>query len=646
MTAALSNIYRASSDYIGDASLTALQQQALKTKSLCLPILADNPFEKGANEDDDIKAICLEDLGLNAVPSARNDPEMRRKFDNLEVQYSRNMNYLRELINHTFLRSIYQTSSKQAKLEFKEVQRSHHNDEAAALLGDPRHVTVKFTASHIIKHIIDNCTCSNDRAIQVIQASIDKKIRYKGQSLLDWYQHFVPIVNKYQKAASKAVLNAAEQKTLWKDHFVKQINLAELVLIISVRTLHLSAREVTNISKLNEAEFDDPALLKLLTKLNVSFEKYEPDKAVMTYLHQHSRTLNFELDFRNPKEHVKERVSRSTEKQSRLHESSTKKRKREDRSKRPSDNNRKSPNNKTTGTATTVPYKLQCKRPDCISRGTNTNHTSDQCRFKDKVTEKSYPNIGKAPPKRTKRTNRNAPTKSGAPVLPPKSAQPGANTPTPPFADTRTCYICNAKGHIATTCPQKQANKSNAKVRLKSNQSFMALWKTHFPTEPENLCATRILDAWDEPNYCKTCVQPEGFNHVCRQDDRNVYQHVQKVKNVMKSTSMLNDIVQAHQPYTSTEENTSATIDYTFFSHAGGQGYDQDLGLSAIHRYDDEQPDHDDEEDSENDTDTNRNTHTDESQDEDADDNESYQQQTDDEDAPYGSDNTDQDDSD
>ena len=211
MTAALSNIYRASSDYIGDASLTALQQQALKTKSLCLPLLADNPFEKGANENDDIQTICLEDLGLNTVPSARNDPEMRRKFDNLEVQYSRNMNYLRELINHTFLRSIYQTSSKQAKLEFKEVQRSHHNDEAAALLANANHVTVKFTAKHIIKHIIDNCTCSNDRAIQVIQSSIDKKIRYKGQSLLDWYQHFVPIVNKYQKAASKAVLNACQK---------------------------------------------------------------------------------------------------------------------------------------------------------------------------------------------------------------------------------------------------------------------------------------------------------------------------------------------------------------------------------------------------------------------------------------------------
>ena len=42
--------------------------------------------------------------------------------------------------------------------------------------------------------------------------SIDKKIRYKGQSLLDWYQQFIPIVNKYQKAAGKQNLNAAEQK--------------------------------------------------------------------------------------------------------------------------------------------------------------------------------------------------------------------------------------------------------------------------------------------------------------------------------------------------------------------------------------------------------------------------------------------------
>ncbi len=200
----------------------------------------DNPFQKGQDEADDIEQICLEDLGLNAVPSARNDPETRRKFDNLTVQYSRNMTYLRELINHTFLRAIYHTSSRQAKLEYKEVQRTHHNDEATALLANPQHQPVKFTAQHIIDYIVQHCTCANGRAVQTIQMSIDRKIRYKGQSLSDWYQLFIPVVNKCQKAANKQNLNVGEQKTLWKDHFVKQINLAELVLIISVRAIHLN----------------------------------------------------------------------------------------------------------------------------------------------------------------------------------------------------------------------------------------------------------------------------------------------------------------------------------------------------------------------------------------------------------------------
>ncbi len=122
--------------------------------------------------------------------------------------------------------------------------------------------------------------------------------------------------------------------------------------------------------------------------------------------------------------------------------------------------------------------------------------------------------MGKAPGKRSKRTTQNtAPTRTGAPVVPKPTNQNDANTPSSTFTDTGTCYICNQKGHIATHCPQKQANKSNAKVKLKANQSFMALWKTHFPTEPENLCATRILDAWDEPNYCPVCIQPAVFNN-------------------------------------------------------------------------------------------------------------------------------------
>ncbi len=195
---------------------------------------------------------------------------------------------------------------------------------------------MKFTANHIIAHIAAYCVCANDRAVQTIQASIDKMIRYKGQSLLDWYQLFIPIVNKYQKAAGKQVPNPAEQKALWKDHFVKQVNLAELVLIISIRAIPITANEVTSITQFNEAEFNDAAFLKLLSKITLSFEKYEPDKVVMTYLHQHSRTLKFELDFKNPKEYHNEVEPRSKERQPRSQGSASKKRTRpqDDRTKR------------------------------------------------------------------------------------------------------------------------------------------------------------------------------------------------------------------------------------------------------------------------------------------------------------------------
>ncbi len=163
----------------------------------------------------------------------------------------------------------------------------------------------------------------------------------------------------------------------------------------------------------------------------------------------------------------------------------------------------------------------------------------------------------KLPPKKDKRTNQNSSKKrSGPPVVPTRTnqnasksfSQNGATTPSTTFSDTRTCYICQAKGHIATHCPQKQANKQSAKVKLKTNANFMALWKTKFTTEDEDLCATRILDAWDEPNYCPTCIQPAGFGHVCRPNGRHIQSSVAKVKQTMTDTTMLNDIIEAHQP--------------------------------------------------------------------------------------------------
>jgi hypothetical protein len=183
MSETLRRIYKASSDFIGDLSLSAEQQVALKTRSLCIPLLADNPWERPDDEAETISTIVLEDRGIDEIPADGSDD--RAKYDNVVVQYSRTMAYLREILNHTFMRAVFHTSSRQARLEYQEVQRNFINNHAN---DDPDDEPVKFTALVIIQYIERECLCSNNKALQSITIAISKMVRYNNQSLLDWLQ--------------------------------------------------------------------------------------------------------------------------------------------------------------------------------------------------------------------------------------------------------------------------------------------------------------------------------------------------------------------------------------------------------------------------------------------------------------------------
>ncbi len=115
------------------------------------------------------------------------------KHDNNVVQYSRTMAYLREILNHTFLRTIFRTSSRKAELKYQEVQRNFINDHSNY---DPDDEPTKFTALEIINYIESDCICSNNKAMQSIRNSISEMVRYNSQTLLDRLQSFVPPVSK------------------------------------------------------------------------------------------------------------------------------------------------------------------------------------------------------------------------------------------------------------------------------------------------------------------------------------------------------------------------------------------------------------------------------------------------------------------
>ena len=92
------------------------------------------------------------------------------------------MAYLRETLNHTFLRTVYNNSSKQAKLEYQEVQRNFTNDH---INDDPDDEPAKFTALDIINYIESDCICSSGKFLQSIHNSISEMVRYNNQTLLD-----------------------------------------------------------------------------------------------------------------------------------------------------------------------------------------------------------------------------------------------------------------------------------------------------------------------------------------------------------------------------------------------------------------------------------------------------------------------------
>ena len=59
------------------------------------------------------------------------------------------MAYLREILNHAFLRTIFHTSSRKAELEYQEVQRNFIINDHSNY--DPDDEPTKFTALDIIK---------------------------------------------------------------------------------------------------------------------------------------------------------------------------------------------------------------------------------------------------------------------------------------------------------------------------------------------------------------------------------------------------------------------------------------------------------------------------------------------------------------
>ena len=105
----------------------------------------------------------------------------------------------------------------------------------------------------------------------------------------------------------------------------------------------------------------------------------------------------------------------------------------------------------------------------------------------------------------------------------------------------------------------------------------MALWQSSFADKEQQQCATRLLKAWGD-DLCPTCMGELSFDHRCDTNAIAIARHTNTVRDVLRSTPLLDTIQSAHAyQRDSTEKPEPINMGPDFFLDAGGQdGSDDD----------------------------------------------------------------------
>ncbi len=99
----------------------------------------------------------------------------------------------------------------------------------------------------------------------------------------------------------------------------------------------------------------------------------------------------------------------------------------------------------------------------------------------------------------------------------------------------------------------------------------MALWQSSFADAEEEQCATRNLKSWGD-DVCPTCLGELSSDHRCDTNDIAIARHTSTVRDVLRSTPLLETIQSAHAyQRKSTDKPEPINMGSDFFLDAGGQ---------------------------------------------------------------------------
>ena len=548
----------------GDFNTSSKKQMELQTKSFCLDMLADAPFECADNEKEVIDNFVAaeEDLDISSIAGRTAlTPEQKLTLKNKAIAFKKGLATLRGMINHTYLKNIYKISNKAAKKYIESVhtnflQDQYENEDSEAT----------FTAKYLQEDIVKRCLTDNDDTTDAARKELAEMVRQVPDKPLAWLKSFAPLVATLTDALQETTLNSGDTKK-WKIHFAKQLTMGEREKIFAHRDSHLltpdnTATDVTAVDSIKDylnGNFNTKNLKTVLAGLNDNIPPFAPDTLVKEYLRHYASNKKWKhkVDF-NSKMNSGLRTADKLNKRQKL-DSNGKKRHESKNIKNKNNHDKvKSRREQNSSSSASVPVYLQCKRPRCIEKGVNKNHTHENCFHKNKQhgQTKSYPNLGKANPKPAK-------IKAGMRTASRRPEKTTCWSCSKVGCDKHKCYICGGN-HPKRDCP----DKPKVVERLSQSKNFNHLMGEVF--EPRLYkCAEKVISTWGE-QVCSHCYGSTCKRGKCRDSDKSHRNKMREVKQLYTNNPELMDILEQahHDPF---QSNQMQTMNAAFLASTEGQ---------------------------------------------------------------------------
>ena len=592
----------------GEFSVPNNTREKLKLQTFCLKVLSDSPYEPSASEDTQLRDLVLGEQQLPAIPT---EAVALNRYTVAVNNYKIAMLSLRDMLNHTYLRTIHEVSDSKAKDGIKERHQEFLTAQEAAgppVAGTP--VTL-FTAKDIITYVESECITDSQKRILSCEKALRELIRRTDSKPLFWLEQFTQPMLALVRAQGNDL--TPEQEAEWKKHFSSQINMEERQQIDVHQKQFLitahgnpSTTLMNKITKYIMGEFDLVTMKKLLTLMDNVFKAFIPDDTTMTYVRKHAK----ELDWDHPPDVRSLRVipregSQGRErprKDNKPLSTNDIKRHRNRTSKGNGDSKRNDRSSQRERSV--VSQRDQCRRPECKSRGTHVYHAHDNCRFKGNRPTSNRPSRGRGGNDRS-HTNGKGKAKGKGKGLDrdnrqfvnlgrakQKSNQPSLKED---VSNKEPCFLCQKPGctahkcyscggnHRKSDCPKAQ----EVKDRLRNSSHFASMMSTVFHPS-EHKCVNRIINSYGTP-VCQHCLVEHDSCTDCTSHDLDVVSSYKEVKNKLRNNPDIMDTVQQAHYFEEFHDSPMREDRYSNITTMDETSIMDDVGQDSTHS--DEQED-------------------------------------------------------